>query len=164
MLSIIIDRDLAMSKETVRERRVIKKPSNIVLNITLMPVILYILATSVAAALASSTSAQDTDLTLSIKEQKSLIYLLKQDCGSCHGLTLQGGLGPALLQQNLQHKPQEYIESVIAYGRAGTAMPPWKDILNEKEIRFLAIYLLSNENKLAKQDKVAQPQFNSQVK
>lgn len=42
---------------------------------------------------------------LSEVRQKQLIHLLKQDCGSCHGLTLKGGLGPALLPDVLLSKP-----------------------------------------------------------
>ena len=34
--------------------------------------------------------------------QAELRYLLKQDCGSCHGMTMKGGLGPALLPQTLK--------------------------------------------------------------
>jgi hypothetical protein len=34
------------------------------------------------------------------QRQKELIHLVRQDCGSCHGMTLQGGLGPALLPAN----------------------------------------------------------------
>lgn len=79
-------------------------------------------------------------------EKDQLIYLLKQDCGSCHGLTLKGGLGPALLKKDLQGKPQSYLESVIANGRAGTPMPPWKNILKPEQIEFLASYLLSEKN------------------
>ena len=39
--------------------------------------------------------------------QKELIHLVRQDCGSCHGMTLQGGLGPALLPATLADKPVE---------------------------------------------------------
>ena len=35
------------------------------------------------------------------ERQDQLRYLLRQDCGSCHGMTLKGGLGPALLPDNL---------------------------------------------------------------
>ncbi len=155
---------LVMNKKTVHEKQAINKQSHVARNISLMSAIFYILATSVIAMFANSSSAQKNNSALTIKEQQSLIYLLKQDCGSCHGLTLQGGLGPALLKKNLKDKPQAYIESVIAYGRPGTPMPPWKEILDQKQIRFLAKYLLSNDNTLANHVKNIQPIKNSQAK
>lgn len=69
--------------------------------------------------------------------QHELLYLLKQDCGSCHGLTLQGGLGPALTPQALQDKPKAAIVATISSGRPGTPMPPWANQLSDAEIRWL---------------------------
>ena len=56
--------------------------------------------------------------------QKELVGLVRQDCGSCHGMTLAGGLGPALLPSALQGKPQENLAATILHGRPGTPMPP----------------------------------------
>jgi cytochrome c55X len=67
-----------------------------------------------------------------------LRYLLVQDCGSCHGLTFRGGLGPALLPQTLQGKPEEYLAATILYGRPGTPMPPWQPFLSQDEAVWLA--------------------------
>jgi cytochrome c55X len=64
--------------------------------------------------------------------------MVRHDCGSCHGLTLAGGLGPALLPAALQGKPVEYLESMILRGRAGTAMPGWEGLLSEEEARWIA--------------------------
>jgi cytochrome c55X len=69
--------------------------------------------------------------------QNELIYLLKQDCGSCHGLTLKGGLGPALLPQTLASKPASYLVTTSMEGREGTAMPPWKSMLTRDEAAWL---------------------------
>ncbi|MGD8874759.1 MAG: cytochrome c, partial [Gammaproteobacteria bacterium] len=41
--------------------------------------------------------------------QAQLLYLLKHDCGSCHGMTRKGGLGPALLPENLHDFPPEFL-------------------------------------------------------
>lgn len=73
--------------------------------------------------------------------QKELITLVRQDCGSCHGLTLQGGLGPALLPSTLNGKPAEYLALVILQGRTNTAMPPWKRFLSEDEAHWIAVNL-----------------------
>jgi len=79
------------------------------------------------------------------ERQAELRYLLEQDCGSCHGLTLKGGLGPALTPAALAGKPPEFLQYTILYGRLGTAMPPWRGILNEDESRWLAERLLAGE-------------------
>jgi cytochrome c55X len=67
-----------------------------------------------------------------------LIQLVRHDCGSCHGLTLSGGLGPALDAQALRGKPTEYLQAMILRGRPGTAMPGWAGLLSEPEARWIA--------------------------
>lgn len=74
---------------------------------------------------------------LTQERQNQLIHLLKQDCGSCHGMTLKGGLGPALLPENLKGKPTLFLKNTILMGRPGTAMPPWQGILTEQESLWL---------------------------
>jgi len=39
---------------------------------------------------------------ISAERQQALRDLLKQDCGACHGLTLKGGMGPALLPAQIE--------------------------------------------------------------
>jgi cytochrome c55X len=70
--------------------------------------------------------------------RQELLYLLKQDCGSCHGLTLKGGLGPALLPSMLRGKPVNLLAATILDGRPGSAMPPWRGMISEDEARWLA--------------------------
>ena len=78
---------------------------------------------------------------LTNERKQALMHLLKQDCGSCHGLTLKGGLGPALLPKNLKDKPTLFITNTILLGRPGTAMPPWQGILTEQEVSWLTVQL-----------------------
>lgn len=66
-----------------------------------------------------------------------LVRMVRQDCGSCHGMTLKGGLGPALLPETLRHKPPESLRYTVLFGRPGTAMPAWKTILDEAEIDWI---------------------------
>lgn len=69
--------------------------------------------------------------------EAELRNMLLQDCGSCHGLTLKGGLGPALLPENLREKPDSYLAATILYGRPGTPMPPWGPFLSSDEAQWL---------------------------
>lgn len=66
-----------------------------------------------------------------------LLHLVKQDCGSCHGLTMKGGLGPSLEPATLAEKDAEQMQFVILHGRRGTAMPPWSTFLSEAEARWI---------------------------
>ena len=75
--------------------------------------------------------------------QTELRDLLHQDCGSCHGMRLTGGLGPALTAQALAGKPRELLFATISEGRADTPMPPWKALLNEDDIAWLVDYLMN---------------------
>jgi cytochrome c55X len=71
------------------------------------------------------------------ERQSQLISLVRQDCGSCHGMRLTGGLGPALTPEALKDKPAPALVSVILYGRPGTPMPPWKGLLTESEAAWI---------------------------
>ena len=76
-----------------------------------------------------------------IDRQRELQYLLKQDCGSCHGMRLKGGLGPPLLAKDIKGKPPAYLKQVISKGIPGSAMPPWGNLLSLADIDYL-VYLL----------------------
>ena len=69
--------------------------------------------------------------------QRELVHLLEQDCGSCHGGRLPGGLGPPLTAQALRDRPADGLVATIVHGRAGTPMPPWRRFMSEDETRWL---------------------------
>lgn len=69
--------------------------------------------------------------------QAELTHLVRQDCGSCHGMTLKGGLGPALTRAALRDKPAGSLVVTVLYGRPGTAMPPWSAFVNEAEAAWI---------------------------
>jgi len=71
------------------------------------------------------------------QRQQELQNMLSHDCGSCHGLTLKGGLGPSLLADALVDKSDAFLVHTILEGRKGTAMPPWKPFLTEQEALWL---------------------------
>lgn len=70
-----------------------------------------------------------------------LVRLVRQDCGSCHGLRLTGGLGPSLLPDALADKPAESLVATILGGRNGTPMPPWRGLLTEQEAQWIVVRL-----------------------
>lgn len=73
----------------------------------------------------------------------ALARLVQQDCGSCHGLTLKGGLGPDIRPEALSHYDPQSLSAVILDGIPGTAMPPWRPLLTEAEVDWMVTYLLS---------------------
>ena len=79
--------------------------------------------------------------------QDELRNLLLQDCGSCHGMRLTGGLGPALTPQALQGKSREVLITTVSEGRPGTPMPPWKPLLSQSDIAWLVDYMTGGETR-----------------
>lgn len=71
-----------------------------------------------------------------------LLHLVRQDCGSCHGLTLRGGLGPALTKEALSGKAPVMLREVILHGRPGTPMAPWRSFLTEQEADWVVEMLI----------------------
>lgn len=67
--------------------------------------------------------------------------LVRHDCGSCHGMTLKGGLGPDLRAQRFGGVSPPAIAAIILDGLPGTAMPPWRPLLSEAEAHWIAAYL-----------------------
>ena len=71
------------------------------------------------------------------QRQDQLLHRLRHDCGSCHGLTLKGGLGPPLLPAALGDRPEEALIEVILDGVPGTPMPPWDFEISRDEAVWL---------------------------
>lgn len=91
------------------------------------------IATIITSSIVSSSALAD----VTPQRQQALEHLLKHDCGSCHGMTLKGGLGPALLSEVLKDKPDELLFVTIKEGRPGTPMPPWKSQLTDDDINWI---------------------------
>jgi len=85
------------------------------------------------------------DNPISDSRKQVLLDLLVQDCGSCHGLRMKGGLGPALLPSALNGKPAEFITATILNGRPGTAMPAWRPLLTPAEAEWMTMVLLEGK-------------------
>ena len=67
--------------------------------------------------------------------------LYQQHCVACHGGDRLGGMGPALLPQNLERlkKPEALV--VITAGRTATQMAGFQDQLKPEEIQALADFI-----------------------
>ncbi len=76
----------------------------------------------------------------------ALERLVRQDCGACHGLRLTGGLGPDIRPGALSHYDPRTLQAVILDGVPGTAMPPWRPLLSDAEVRWIAAYLLTGDS------------------
>lgn len=98
---------------------------------------LLLTALSLAAVVTSGAALAD----IAPARQTEIIYLLKHDCGSCHGMRLEGGLGPALAAGRFADWDTDMLALTILYGRPGTPMPPWRPFLTEGEARWLATQL-----------------------
>ena len=93
-----------------------------------------LLAVALGAVLALPVRAGEL---LSASRQRELVHVVRQDCGSCHGLTLQGGLGSPLTAAALRDKPAESLAATILQGRPGTAMPPFQSLLQPAEVEWI---------------------------
>ncbi|HRK25538.1 MAG TPA: cytochrome c [Beijerinckiaceae bacterium] len=78
-------------------------------------------------------------------DRERLKHLLVQECGSCHGLTLNGGLGRPLTREALANFPVETVRDIILDGLPGTPMPPWRPLLSIPEASVIADMLKSGE-------------------
>lgn len=81
------------------------------------------------------------DAVIGRERQAELVKLVRNDCGACHGMTLAGGLGTALLPETLRDKPDDLLRETILRGRTGTAMPPWQAFLDEAEAAWIVAQL-----------------------
>lgn len=96
-----------------------------------------LIAVAVAVAAAASQATEPAEI-----HPPELIRLVRQDCGSCHGMTLQGGLGVPLTREALAGQSAEALTIIILHGKQGTAMPPWKTLLTEAQAQWIAQRLI----------------------
>ncbi|SHJ74515.1 cytochrome c55X [Shimia gijangensis] len=97
------------------------------------------------AAVAFALALMSTSAFAEAVNPAELKRLVHQDCGSCHGLTLKGGLGPDLRAETISHYDVDILKTVILDGIPDTAMPPWRPLMTEDEADWVARYLLSPE-------------------
>jgi len=93
-----------------------------------------------------ATIANATGGGVTAMRQAELRNIVIQDCGSCHGLTLKGGLGKPLLPKTLKAFPDAAVADIILDGVSGTPMPPWRGLLTETEALWIARTLKQEAN------------------
>ena len=76
------------------------------------------------------------------EHERELVRLVRQDCGSCHGMQLTGGLGLPLTPQALRDKAAESLVATVIHGRPGTPMPAWKSILSAEDAEWIVKRLI----------------------
>ena len=89
------------------------------------------LAAAISCAASASAAGEPVDAA-------RLTNLVRQDCGSCHGMTLRGGLGKPLTADSLAQWDRAQLTSIILDGVPGTPMPGWRPLLNDAEAVWIA--------------------------
>lgn len=85
--------------------------------------------------------------------------LYQTHCAVCHGNRGQGGLGGPLLGESWDHAPDDKARArVIREGLPELGMQAFDDVLDEKEIRSLVIYMRELKTLAAKQKPKPDPQ------
>jgi len=78
--------------------------------------------------------------------ENAVISIYKTHCASCHGVDRLGGVGPALLSENLGRLKPNAANSVIAQGRPATQMLGFSDKLSDNQIQALVDYIYTPLN------------------
>ncbi|HEX6268392.1 MAG TPA: cytochrome D1 domain-containing protein, partial [Burkholderiales bacterium] len=67
----------------------------------------------------------------------------EKHCASCHGASRLGGMGPALLPENLSRLKKPEAAAMIRKSRPGVQMPAFANVLNEKDVEGLTELIYS---------------------
>jgi len=92
-----------------------------------------VVAAAALLALADGGAAQASDTT----------QLYREHCAQCHGADRLGGIGPALLPENLRRLRKKRAGEVIAHGRPATQMPGFSETLSADEIAALTAFVFT---------------------
>lgn len=81
-----------------------------------------------------------TELAADTAEDQAL-PLYQQHCAACHGDDRLGGIGPALLPQNLKRLRKKKAIATIAKGRIATQMPGFNEQLSPEQIEQVTAFI-----------------------
>ncbi len=73
--------------------------------------------------------------------QAPAVRLYQQHCASCHGAERLGGMGPALLPENLSRLKKKDAADAILDGRPGVQMPAYRALLAADEVGQLVEWI-----------------------
>ena len=76
-------------------------------------------------------------LSVNVYGEEDGLKVYSQHCASCHGESRLGGMGPALLPENLSRLKKTEAARMIRDSRPGVQMPPFKTMLDEGQIARL---------------------------
>ena len=97
--------------------------------------------------LVSVASAQEI-----VQQAVNTDALYEKHCVACHGLSRLGGMGPALLPENLSRLKKHNAEEVIQKGRIATQMPGFGEQLSEDEVKALVEFIYTPLEKVPSWD------------
>lgn len=80
-------------------------------------------------------------VTMAAASPEPAANLFARHCASCHGADRLGGMGPALLPENLVRLRKGKAEQVISRGRPVTQMPAFGDKLSPAQIKQLVKFV-----------------------
>lgn len=109
---------------------------------------------SLALCLAASVSVLPMAAAQAANGQGVAKEVFQENCAACHGETLQGGIGPSLMDDEWKHGSSgEDIAKSISVGFPENEMPGYADILSEDVIRSLVIYIAEERSLAATKEK-----------
>lgn len=76
--------------------------------------------------------------------------MFEKECQGCHGPNHEGGVGSSLDPKVISKKNDYMLVDVILNGKAGTAMPAFKDKMNKDDADKMVDYLLKYESRQIK--------------
>ncbi|MDP3466101.1 MAG: cytochrome D1 domain-containing protein, partial [Sulfuricurvum sp.] len=76
--------------------------------------------------------------------------MFEKECQGCHGPNHEGGVGSSLDPKVISKKNDYMLVDVILNGKAGTAMPSFKDKMNKDDADKMVDYLLKYESRQIK--------------
>jgi len=83
------------------------------------------------------------------------LILFQQHCAVCHGEDRLGGMGPALLPENLKRFRKKAAVDVVSNGRAATQMQGFSQLLDKQQIQSLVDFIYTPLAELPTWDRAA---------
>lgn len=82
-----------------------------------------------------------SSLSSNVLANNESLILFQQHCAVCHGEDRLGGMGPALLPENLKRFRKKSAIDTISNGRAATQMQGFSQLLSAKQIKSLTDFI-----------------------